>query len=33
MAQQLYLALVIAGFAVFIGGLFAASTWTRMGGD
>jgi hypothetical protein len=33
MAQQLYLGLVIAGFTVFIVGLFIASTWTRMGGD
>jgi hypothetical protein len=33
MGQQLFLGLVIAGFAVFILGLFAASTWTRLGGD
>jgi hypothetical protein len=33
LAQQLYLGMVIAAFAVFIFGLFAAATWTGMGGD
>jgi hypothetical protein len=33
MGQQLFLGLVIAGFAAFILGLFAASIWTGMGRD
>jgi len=31
--QHLFLGLVIAGFACFIVGLFAASTWAGLGDD
>lgn len=33
MVQQLFLGLVLAGFATFIGGLLTASIWTGRGRD